>query len=88
MLNTAVQNGSTLNALADCLNAAVYLRVMPPLITPVTHQLGHLGHLQAVMTLSGSLTSSIRPRTSVSRISFFAPSATASLLAAVSALIL
>ena len=26
MLNTAIQNGSTLNALSDCLNATVYLR--------------------------------------------------------------
>ena len=48
MLNTAVQNSSTLNALSDCLNAAVYLRDHAALDHAVTHQLGHLGHLQAV----------------------------------------
>ena len=40
MLNTAIQNGSTLNALSDCLNATVYLRIMPPLITPSRTSLG------------------------------------------------
>ena len=48
MLNTAIQNGSTLNAFSDCLNATVYLRDHAALDHAVTHQLGHLGHLQAV----------------------------------------
>ena len=48
MLYTTVQNGSTLNALSDCLNAAVYLRDHAALDHAVTHQLGHFGHFQAV----------------------------------------